>query len=93
MPIYAPSKGFDIIVVPFGTVLSTTVLSVKYTGFTSMRSFFLANDNYANIPINDDLFTTLLNPNAQIKIAGKLTKLIRHRSDPPIIRKKMDRSI
>jgi hypothetical protein len=36
--------------------------------FLSMRRFFINQDNYENIPVQDDLFATLLNPQGHIKI-------------------------
>ena len=40
-----------------------------------MRSFYLAKGSYNSMPVQDDLFATLLNPDGRIKIAGKVFEI------------------
>jgi hypothetical protein len=44
-------------------------------GFKSMRAFYLQSNNYVNMPVEDDLFATLLNPKARIKIGDNIYEI------------------
>ncbi len=44
-------------------------------GFISMRTYYSKSNSYVNIPVDDDLFATLLNPDARIKIGDKVYEI------------------